>query len=65
MADIARSGIRKISIFKDKYLENRFIYKSFEAIFVRRNEKNLFTTGNREIWGKFALNVIMFMNFVA
>jgi hypothetical protein len=23
---------------KDKYLENRFIYKSFETIFVWRNE---------------------------
>jgi hypothetical protein len=31
---MARSGISKISIFKDKYLENRFMYKSFEAIFV-------------------------------
>ena len=38
IARIARRGISNISIFKDKYLENRFIYKSFETIFVWRNE---------------------------
>jgi hypothetical protein len=27
-----RSGISKISILKDIYLENRFIYNKFEAI---------------------------------
>jgi hypothetical protein len=27
-----RSGIRKISVLKDIYLENRFIYNKFEAI---------------------------------
>ena len=31
---IARSVIRKNSIFQDRYLENCFTYKNFKAIFV-------------------------------
>ena len=42
-------SISKNSILKDKYLENCFIYKSFKAIFVRRNKKHLSTMGNCEI----------------
>jgi hypothetical protein len=35
-----RSGISKISILKDIYLENRFIHNKLEAILFEENEKN-------------------------
>jgi hypothetical protein len=51
-----RSGISKISILKDIYLENRFIYK-LEAILFEEMRRIDLTTGNREIYGKFSLNI--------
>ena len=35
-----RSGISKISVLKDIYLENRFIHNKLEAILFEENEKN-------------------------
>jgi hypothetical protein len=51
----------KISILKDIYLENRFIYNKLEEM------RRIGLSGNREIYGKFALNILkMFTpNFVA
>jgi hypothetical protein len=46
-------------------LENRFIYNKLEAIlFEEMLEKNWFTMGNREIYGKFALNIINVYEFL-
>jgi hypothetical protein len=53
-----RSGISKISILKDIYLENRFIHNKLEAIlFEEMRRIDLLSMGNREIYGKFALNI--------
>jgi hypothetical protein len=51
-----RSGISKISILKDIYLENRFLYNKLEANLFEemRRIDLLFTMGNREIYGKFS-----------
>jgi hypothetical protein len=45
-----RSGISNISILKDIYMENCFIYNKLEAILFEEMLKN------REIYGKFALS---------
>ena len=53
-----RSGISKISILKDIYLENRFIYNKLESIlFEEMRRIDLLWELNREIYGKFALNI--------
>jgi hypothetical protein len=55
----------KISILKDIYLENRFKYNKLEAILFEEMRR-IGLSGNREIYGKFALNIFkMFTpNFV-
>jgi hypothetical protein len=45
----------KISILKDIYLENRFIYKLEAILFEEMRRIGL--SGNREIYGKFSLNI--------
>jgi hypothetical protein len=40
-----RSGISKISILKDIYLENRFIYNKLEAILFEEMRKELIYYG--------------------
>jgi hypothetical protein len=56
----------KISILKDIYLENRFIYNKHEAILFEEMRR-IGLSGNREIYGKFALNIFKMLtpNFVA
>jgi hypothetical protein len=59
------SGISKISILKDIYLENRFIYNKLDAIlFEEMRRIDLLWEIYREIYGKFAFNFVALTFFL-